>query len=374
MCGLLIGGGGGRLTLARLLLTTALSQRKFGAFMNSGRVTIQDLADRLGLSKFSVSRALSGKPGVGKATRDRVLRAAHSMGYRVSEEFSQSNGQVLFIRQEVDPVSSELWLNVLHGAEMEGERRGLSVVPRQARYLSDPSSIDSTVVGIILAVPYPAELSGLAAKIGLPVVCAGYVGALERVDHVVGTDWEAGVAVGRFLMAHGHREIAFVHGNSRLLGRAERFRGLRDAVLDVEDAKVDDIVFDESVGFRSAFLSHLQAGGAPTALFCAHDGIAVNVISELARLDVRVPDDISVVGFNDFISASQVVPRLTSVRTPQMEMGAAMMRCIADRALNPDFRSVPPMRIALVSEIIERESTGPAKQSAWRSRCLAGVG
>ncbi len=342
--------------------------------MSSSRVTIQDLADRLGLSKFSVSRALSGKPGVGKATRDRVLRAAHSMGYRVSQEFAQTNGQVLFIRQEVDPVSSELWLNLLHGAEMEGERRGLSVVPRQARYLNDPASIDSTVVGLILAVPYPAELSGIAAKIGLPVVCAGYVGALEPVDHVVGTDWEAGVAVGRFLMTRGHREIAFVHGNAKLLGRAERFRGLRDAMREVEGATVHDIVFDESVGFREAFLAHLRAGSAPTALFCAHDGIAVNVISELARLDVRVPEDVSVVGFNDFISASQVVPRLTTVRTPQLELGAAMMRCIADRALNPDFRTVPPMRIALVSELIERESTGPATSTKWRARCLAAAG
>jgi LacI family transcriptional regulator len=296
------------------------------------------------------------------------------MGYRTSQEFAPTNGQVLFIRQDVDPVSSELWLNLLHGAEMEGERRGLSVVPRQARYLHDPASIDSSVVGLILAVPYPAELSGVAARIGLPVVCAGYVGVLERVDQVVGADWEAGVAVGRFLMGKGHREIAFVHGNPRLLGRAERFRGLRDAMREVEGTTVSNIVFDESAGFREAFLTHLRGGGAPTALFCAHDGIAVNVISELARLDIRVPDDVSVVGFNDFISASQVAPRLTTVRTPQMELGAAMMRCIADRALNPDFQTVPPLRITLVSELIERGSTGPAAPTAWLSRCLAAAG
>jgi LacI family transcriptional regulator len=109
--------------------------------MASSRVTIQDVADKLGLSKFSVSRALSGKPGVGDATRSRVLRAAHAMGYRVNAEIAHSIGQILFVRQEIDMVSSEMWLNVLHGAEAEAERLGYSVVPRQARYLKTGRSI-----------------------------------------------------------------------------------------------------------------------------------------------------------------------------------------------------------------------------------------
>ena len=76
--------------------------------MASTRVTIQDVADKLGLSKFSVSRALSGKPGVGEATRSRVLRAAHAMGYRVNADIAHSIGQILFVRQEIDMVSSDV--------------------------------------------------------------------------------------------------------------------------------------------------------------------------------------------------------------------------------------------------------------------------
>lgn len=338
--------------------------------MSSGRVTIQDIADRLGISKFSVSRALSGKSGVGEATRSRVLRAAHALGYRRNPELPAAHRQILFIRQEIDPVSSELWLNMLHGAEREGERLGFAIVPRQARHLTESGPLDEAVAGLILAVPRPQEISALAARTGLPVVCATYVGAMERIDQVTGADWEAGVGVARLLLGLGHRATAFVHGSTLPAGRAERYRGFRDGMLEAPDTVADDIVFDEAEGFRDAFLAYLRRGGAPTALFCAHDGIAVNVISDLLRLGIRVPEDISVVGFNDFAAASQVSPRLTTVRTPQVEIGAAMVRCIADRLGDAEAAARPPVRLALVAEIVTRGSTAPAAPTAWLAPVL----
>jgi LacI family transcriptional regulator len=338
--------------------------------MASRRLTIQDVADKVGVSKFSVSRALSGKSGVGEATRNRVLQAAHAMGYRVSEDLMAKPDRILFVRQEIDPVSSELWLNVMHGAEREAERHGFSIVPRQVRYLRDPSQLDRSVAGLILAVPRPDDFSEALARLRLPVVCASYAKPLERIDHVVGADWEAGMGVDRLLLDLGHREMAFVHGSATLLGRAERFRGFRDGVLMQANTSVDDIIFDEALGFRNAFLDYLRGGGAPTALFCAHDGIAVNVVSELTHLGVRVPRDISIVGFNDFISASQVSPRLTTVRTPQVEIGAAMVRCILDRLSDPEAAARPPLRLALVAEIVQRESTGPVAAKDWLARAL----
>jgi LacI family transcriptional regulator len=334
--------------------------------MAGSRITIQDVADKLGLSKFSVSRALSGKPGVGESTRSRVLRAAHAMGYRVNPEIVHSVGQILFVRQEIDPVSSELWLNMLHGAEAEAERLGYAVVPRQARYLATEGEMDPSVVALILAVPRPSDIVELAARTGLPVVCASYVDPMVRFDQVVGADWESGVAVARMLTELGHRNVAFVHGSTVPLGRAERYRGFRDGMIETPGTVVDDIVFDEALDFRRPFLAYLRDGGAPTALFCAHDGIAVSVVSELLQLGLRIPDDVSVVGFNDFACATQISPRLTTVRTPQVEMGAAMVRCIADRLANPEQAARPPMRIAITAEIVRRDSTGPAGPPDWR--------
>lgn len=337
--------------------------------MAATRVTIQDLADKLGLSKFSVSRALSGKPGVAETTRSRVLRAAHAMGYRVKADQPHTVGQILFVRQEIDLVSNEMWLNVQHGAESEAERLGYSIVPRQARYLQKDTEVDPAAVGLILAIPRPSEVSEMAGRLGLPVVCATYVEPLSRFDHVVCADWEAGVAVARMLTGLGHRNTVYVHGSTLPIGRAERFRGFRDGMLETPGTSVDDIVFDEALGFRRAFIAHLNQGGAPTALFCAHDGIAVNAVSELLQMGLRIPQDVSVVGYSDFAAATQISPRLTTVRVPHVDMGAIMVRCIADRLASPESAR-PPMRIGLAAEIVRRDSTGPVASPDW-SRLLS---
>lgn len=334
--------------------------------MSSTRVTIQDVADRLGLSKFSVSRALSGKPGVAETTRSRVLQAARAMGYQGHAEMTHLAGQILFVRSEIDPVSSELWLNIMHGAETEAERLGYSVVPRQARYLSATANLDPSVVGLILAVPRPADIADIASRSGVPVVCASYVEPLVRFDHVVGADWESGVAVARMLTGMGHRQVVFMHGSSLPLGRNERFRGFRDGMLETPGTIVEDIIYDEAAGFRRPFLAYLRNGGTPTALFCAHDGIAVSAVSELLQMGLRIPEDVSIVGYSDFACATQISPHLTTVRTPQVEMGAAMVRCIADRLALPENRSKAPVRIALAAEIVRRASAGPAGNPPWQ--------
>ncbi|MBN9026190.1 MAG: substrate-binding domain-containing protein, partial [Rhizobiales bacterium] len=97
------------------------------------------------------------------------------------------------------------------------------------------------------------------------------------------------------------------------------------------------------------------------------DGIAVSAVSELLRMGLRIPEDVSVVGYSDFACATQISPHLTTVRTPQTEMGAAMVRCIADRLALPENRSRAPVRMALASEIVRRASTGPAGNPPWQT-------
>lgn len=329
----------------------------------SQRVTIQQLADQLGLSKFTISRALSGKSGVGDSTRAQVLRAAHQRGYHRQPERPAAIRQVLFVMHDQDNVSSEMWVNMLHGAEREGARHGYAILPRQVRSLADVAELDASAAGLILAMNRPAELLPALARAGLPMVSTGYVGPLDRIDEVVGADWEAGIVVGRFLVRLGHRCIAFVRGQPGLFGRTERYRGLRDGVRD--GAAVHEIGFPEPGGFRDAFLALIRAGIAPTALFCAHDGIAVTVISELLRLAIRVPEDVSVVGFNDYVCATQIVPQLTTIRMPHEDMGVAAMRCLAQRIVQTETERLPPLRIALTPEFIERQSTGRVSDLSW---------
>ncbi len=330
--------------------------------------TIQQIADYLGLSKFSVSRALSGKSGVSEATRERVRGAAEALRQRSG----QRARQVLFITEPDEGISGELLMAMLHGAEREGARTGLTLLPREARHLGDLGGLDPAVCGVILALADCDRLAAEARRVQLPAVVGGYASPLQPVDQVVGADWEAGIVVGRYLTGLGHRGIGYVRGRDGLFGRRERLRGLKDGATEAPGTSVHEIGFDEPGGFRGAFLSLLRAGHVTTALFCAHDGLAVTVVSELVRMGIRVPEDVSVVGFFDFAAARQIVPPLTTVRIPQEEIGAALIRCLVQRISEVGHDPAPAARLTLMAEFVERSSAGHPGPTKWAGRALRG--
>lgn len=324
------------------------------------RVTLQDLADQLGLSKFSVSRALTGKPGVSEATRQRIIEAAREIGYSRPAPSPTAGGRILIVFHDAEVVNSELWLALLHGAQAEAARHELEVVVTIAATGDRLDPVDRSVVGIVLAGHHEPELEEAAGRTGVPLVTAGWPKLLAGVDQVTAADWEAGVHIARYFAGLGHRTMGYVHGRPGLRGRVERGRGFRDGVEELADCTLHEMIYDEGDnGFRSAFLRLASEGIAPTALYCTHDGIGVTVISELARLGLRVPEDISVVGYFDFACATQIVPQLTTMRAPIRQTGVVAVRCIVER-LHEGENKLPGRRIQLVPEFIERDSTGPA--------------
>ena len=151
--------------------------------------------------------------------------------------------------------------------------------------------------------------------VGVPIVRQGWLEPLEPVDQISGTDHEAGSAVASYLLGHGHLEIAYVHGDPRYRGRMERLFGLREVLERTEGAILHDLIWEDDAGFEKVFDRLRASGGEPTAYFCAHDGLAVTVISELLARGLRIPEDASVIGFGDFSAALQILPRLTTVKT-----------------------------------------------------------
>ena len=324
------------------------------------RVTLQDVADHLGLSKFSVSRALTGKPGVSNATRDRIVEAARRLGYARPAAGQGPRGRVVIVFHDSESVNSEIWLDLLHGAQAEAARQGLEVTVKIASTGSGLGSLDRSVVGIILAGTHEAELEQAAQKTGVPLVTAGWPELLSDVDQVSAADWEAGVHIARYLAGLGHQTLGFVHGQLGLRGRVERARGFRDGVNEIPGCTLHEITYDEQDdSFRAAFLRLAHQGVAPTGLYCAQDGIGVTVISELARLGLRVPEDVSVVGYFDFACATQIAPQLTTMRVPMKTSGGLAVRCIVERLQEGEER-LPGRRIQLVPTFVERSSTGPA--------------
>ncbi|MDX0952824.1 LacI family DNA-binding transcriptional regulator [Sinorhizobium medicae] len=323
------------------------------------RITLQDIADHTGLSKFAVSCSLSGKPGVSDTTRKRVQDAAVQLGYQRLKPAEERREITLIFHDQVDSVSYELRTMLQDGMQREAHRLGQ---PVRLQWTHDANRVEAMVkdsAGIILVGPHEQKTLDILRASGVPVVRLGWVAPLEQADHVGGTDHEAGIAVGEYLIGLGHRDIAFLQGEEGYRGRMERYHGLRESIEQYPDARLHNLHFKEDGGFIPALQSLQTTGIAPTALFCAHDGLALTAVSELLARGYRIPEDMSVVGFGDFSAATQISPQLTTIKVQGLEMGATALRLLLER-IETQGDTVPARRILIASTFVERRSSGPA--------------
>lgn len=160
-------------------------------------------------------------------------------------------------------------------------------------------------------------------------------------------------------------EKSLSDGSAKILfySRMERLFGLRETGELVHGMIIHEMKFEENAHFSAAFRELREKTQGITAFFCAHDGLALTVVSELLRLGYRVPEDMTVVGFGDFTAARQITPQLTTVRLPGRDMGIAAVRLLVDRIRLGNRNVGVAQRLHVVPEIIERESSGPRRAS-----------
>ena len=328
------------------------------------RVTLADIADRLGLSKFAVSRALSGKSGVSEATRARVREMATELGY--VRPAAPTHLSVLgLIFHDTDLINSELHLLIQNGVQTEAQRRGYQVRMRWTHLTDEVEAFIKTCSGVVMVGPHDRTTYERVYLLGIPIVRTGWLEPLEQADFVGGTDHEAGSAVAQYLVNLGHTTIAYVHGMPGYRGRMERYYGVREVLERMPQIGFRQMTFDNEVRFTEHLRAAHAEGFHPTAFFCAHDGLAVTAISELLRLGYRIPEDASVVGFGDYSAATQISPQLTTVKVRGDQVGAACVRMLDDRLCGrlPDG---VPLRVTIACRIVERDSSGPA--AGWSAR------
>jgi LacI family transcriptional regulator len=337
-----------------------------------GRVTLQEIADHLGISKFAVSRALTGKPGVSEDTRRNVISAAERFGYigRRTKPVAQS---IEVILRDRTVANRELWVDVQHGIEAEAARSGYSMTVRWTEDSRMIGKLQDSAAGFVMVGPQQPEMFEAALKASVPAVVVGHiVPELYRLDQVTATDVEAGVFVAKYLFGLGHRRFVYAHGQLGYPGRLARLRGFAEAIAALPGAELREIAFNEdyrAAGLRDNLLEMAEVGFEATAIFCGSDGVAVTIVSELMRLGINVPDDISVVGHADYPIATQVSPNLTTIHMPHKEMGIAAVRQLLSRSkITGPTNDLPPQRISLVPHLIERQSTAPASKTSWRKK------
>jgi DNA-binding LacI/PurR family transcriptional regulator len=339
------------------------------------RTTLKEIAMRAETSTMAVSVVLNGARSntrVSDSTRSRILSVASGMNYTpnamargLKRQRTNTIG-VLFNWAGGSAIHSLYSVSVLDGIVAGAAEAGYHVLLyTQAWRNAEASSAafsDQRTDGVIVIAPEENSdvVSGLVA-LGLSVAVISSVTAVEGVPYI-GIDNRNGVRLAlNHLWELGHRRIAYVgHGTSRHSTR-ERYEGYLAWMSERELPTPDALVMAHQIPENeTAALEYLLGNPdcRPTAVLAFNDDVAVKVLDVARDKGLRLPEDLSVVGFDDILAASLTVPKLTTVRLPLFEMGRSGAKLLAARIEGSDRAGFDPAHI-LVPELIVRNSTVP---------------
>jgi DNA-binding LacI/PurR family transcriptional regulator len=331
---------------------------------STGRLPrLEDVAELAGVSHQTVSRVVNGHPNVSKATREKVEAAIAQLGYRRN---TAARSLVTRRSQTIGVLGSELSqygpANTMLGVERAARDAGYFVSIAALRSIGRDAILDAlrhftdqSVDGIAVLVPHSETLRILEEfNPGVPVVAVGSPGNDAVSGAMVDQERGARIAVGH-LIELGHRRIGHVAGPADWIDGALRTEGWRAAL---QEAGLDDDLLlegDWSAESGYAIGRRLAAERTATALFVGNDQMALGVLRAFNEAGVRVPDDVSVVGFDDQPESGYFTPPLTTVRQDFEELGR---RCM-DAMLKEIEAGAPVSSTVVIPELVRRESTAP---------------
>lgn len=344
----------------------------------SEKITIRELARRSGVSVGTVSRALNGYPDVREATRERVLALAEELEYipdaaarRLVTRRSQVIGVFLETGEGHPDIQHPFFNDVLVGFKRHSGIAGYDLLlfaseaaaagGQPTSYLQRCLHHGVAAVALMGVDPTSPELVRLA-RAALPVVSIDL--ELEgRATSWVASDNENGIhqAVSH-LAGLGHKRIAHIAGPLETTPGRERLRGFRlaaaahDLPYDERHVAYGDFYFDSG---QAAMGRLLALDEPPTAVVAASDMMAMGALRAVREAGLRVPRDVSVVGFDDIQAAGMGHPSLTTVRQDREAIGAAAVDALLGHLA--DNGSAAPARVTLPVELVVRESTAPPK-------------
>ena len=336
-----------------------------------GPATLHDVATAAGVSIKTVSRVVNGEAHVAKTTFDRVQRSIRQLGYvpnDAAKRLASRRSNVLGI---VFDNKSWNWINDFQRGALDAARvRGYEILMHPC-VPGDKSDLDrirrlltrGSLDGVLLTPPC-SDVRGLITRLaasGLPVVRISPSVRRGENASVSTSDFEGARAMTAHLLGLGHRRIAFVEGDASQRSSADRLSGFAAALRDGGQRVDRSLVIGGDFSFESgrhAGRRLLAAAAPPTAVFASNDDMAAGVLAAARESGIRVPEDLSIGGFDDVDLARQVYPPLTTVRQPTAEMAARAVDLLIDR-IEEIATSPGETHLMLPTELIVRASTAP---------------
>lgn len=339
------------------------------------KVTMQHIADRLGISKFVVSKALSGKQGVSEESRKRVIKAATELGYFInkgtavgnpSNEISASQTKkqtvaVLMPNIRFQTKESMFWGKILEGItnSLDNHNIGHVIISETSienfKYFMNPNGL----LGIIGVGMVNTALMLEIHQVGIPMVWIDHEDPLVQTDTVFANNFASTYRLTKNLLGLGHQRIEFLGNIKYSKSFYDRWLGFRSAI---EESNIfyhpqehveylsEYVEGDPLAPNLTELFKNVDILQIPTAFVCANDHIALEVVKTLKRHDVDVPGDVSVTGFDNNENAKNI----TTVNVDKRLLGKRATELLLWRQKN---REDPIQRLLVSGNIIMRESS-----------------
>lgn len=330
-------------------------------------VTMKDIAEIAGVSHSTVSRALNNDPRISPETTEKVRRIASEYGYSLDIRGRVlAKGKTFTIGLAIPNITDEFFLPVIRGVEHQTSEFGYSLIlcttkgdtkfELEAIRLMSERRVD----GLIIA--WTDDFSEILRKLHpkkWPVVFIGNVTSDSPYPSIDCDHRSGAYEATKHLAELGHKHITFLSGPSSSIDSRERLRGYTRAI---HEYKLATDVWEGDYGRASGYdqgkkiLSKRQRS---TAIFAANDWMAMGVMAAAKELDILVPDELSVVGFDDVSPARYLLVPLTTVRQPAQEMGQIAVKMLLRKSDNDQLHR----RMVLPTKLVVRKTTGPARDT-----------
>ena len=336
------------------------------------KVTIVEVAEKAGVSLGTVSRVMNNDSHVAPETRERVSAVMREMGYVANR---QARGLKSSRTNVVGVLAPDLGTGyigeILHGIDAELALHQLDLMlftthrtaTKEANYVAN--MVRGMVDGLLLILPRnPADYMGTLTQRNFPFVLIDHQGTGNPCPAVGATNWQGGYHATEYLIKLGHKRIGFITGSMDLGAAIDRLEGYKSAL------QVHHLPYDSKLIYEGTFWQpDGYAGGSalldleapPTAIFASNDVMAMGAMDAIRSRGLRIPEDISIIGFDDIPQAAMVRPALTTVRQPLEEMGRLATQLLIDQLKNPEKEIG---RIELPTQLIVRDSTSSPKDGA----------
>ncbi|MBA2813276.1 LacI family DNA-binding transcriptional regulator [Streptomyces sp. KM273126] len=327
-------------------------------------LTIAQIAKRAGVSVATVSKVVNGRADVAPGTRSLIEDIIRQHGYRRQKTAGPAALLELVFHEVRGPYPTEIF----RGAQRVAAEHQLAVVVSELRGSHTPEQgwvkgvLARRPTGVVSVFSGPSDEQAEQLRTrGIPFALLDWTGDPNHDAPSVGANnWGGGLSATRHLLELGHRRIAVITGPEHILASRARLDGYR-AALDMAGIPVDpDLIrvgdFQILDGLKHTRDLLRLPEGPPTAIFTGNDGQALGVYRAAAEAGLRVPEDLSVVGFDDLFPSQWLTPPLTTVRQPLAEMAATAAGMVITLAQGQPLEYA---RAELATELVIRDSTAP---------------